>query len=114
MEVDVIVMLAFLLFGLYCLYTAYRLHSTKELFDNGLLYPGKCDKESCQNPEGFMEYMKPRLVILGSVLVLTAVYFILTGYVAFPLAVRIAVGVMVGGALLWAVVFYRIAFQRFW
>lgn len=114
MEVDIIVMLAFLLFGLYCLYTAFRLHNSKELFDSGLLYPGKCDKESCQDPEGFMAYMKPRLTILGSVLFLVGVYYIIAGEIPMPKAVGIVQLVITGAALLWGVIFYRTAFRRFW
>ena len=51
--------------ALYLFYTVFRLRRERVLFDNKLLYPGGCTKDDCLDPDGFIDYILPRLIIIG-------------------------------------------------
>ena len=52
--------------ALYLFYTVFRLRRDRVLFDNKLLYPGGCTKDDCLDPDGFIDYILPRLIIIGT------------------------------------------------
>ena len=111
---DLILMLSFLVFGALCIFNAFRLRSAKKLFDSMVLYPGGLKKEDCQDPEGFMDYMKPRMGILGGMLLLVAGIYALKLYVGLPKALSIAHIVFTVAALAWGFSLYHSAAKRFW
>lgn len=51
--------------ALYLFYTVFRLRRDRVLFDNKLLYPGGCTKDDCLDPDGFIDYILPRLIIMA-------------------------------------------------
>ena len=56
-ELDLILMIAFFVFGVLCVYNAFRLRNAKKLFTSSVLYPGGVKKEDCLDPEGFKSFM---------------------------------------------------------
>ena len=56
--------------ALYLFYTVFRLRRDRVLFDNKLLYPGGCTKDDCIDPDGFIDYILPRLIIIGAAFLL--------------------------------------------
>ena len=52
--------------ALYLFYTVFRLRRDRVLFDNKLLYPGGCTKDDCIDPDGFIDYILPRLASLDA------------------------------------------------
>jgi len=51
--------------GIYCLYTGIKLKKLGRLFPNQLLLPKDTKPEDCLDPEGFIEYIFPRLLVVG-------------------------------------------------
>lgn len=56
--------------GLYLIYTVIRLKRECMLFDSKVLYPGNCSKDDCLDPDGFMDYIAPRMLIFALGLIL--------------------------------------------
>ena len=54
--------------GVYALYTAIKLWKLNKLFPNQLLVPKDAKPGDCLDEEGYVGYVKPRLLILGIVL----------------------------------------------
>ena len=67
MFIDVIA----LAYGVYMLYTWFKLHSTGKLFPSGILIPNGLSPTDCDDAEGYIQYMKPKILILG---ILVTVY----------------------------------------
>lgn len=77
--------------GLYMIYTGIRLKKECVLFDNKILYPSRCTKEECLDPDGFIEYISPRLLAFGVFLLLCGGFCALVTWVpAFNLTVLVA------------------------
>lgn len=75
----------------YCLYTWFRLRKECTLFPNKFMYPGNCKPEDCLDKEGFMDYIQPKLLIFGLLLLactggFVAVYFLHFAGIAVDLA----------------------------
>jgi len=64
-------------FGVYSLYVVWKLGPENKLFPNGLLVPKDRTVEECLDSESYVQYMKPRTVALGIVLVLEGLFAIL-------------------------------------
>ena len=60
--------------ALYLFYTVYRLSRDRVLFDNKLLYHGGCTKEDCLEPDGIIDYILPRKLIIGAALLLSGAF----------------------------------------
>ena len=60
-----------LAYGVYMLYTWFKLHTTGKLFPNGILIPNGRSPKDCDDAEGYIQYMKPKILILG---ILVTVY----------------------------------------
>ena len=60
--------------ALYLFYTVFRLRRDRVLFDNKLLYPGGCTKDDCLDPDGFIDYILPRLIIIGAAFLLCGAF----------------------------------------
>ena len=56
--------------GLYMLYTVFKLKRECMLFDSKILYPGNCNKDDCLDPDGFMDFITPRMLICALALLL--------------------------------------------
>lgn len=51
--------------GIYFLYTWWKLRSANRLFANQLLVPKDAKPADCLDEEGYIEYIKPRLLVAG-------------------------------------------------
>lgn len=114
-----LIMLAILIWaGGYALYSAIRLKKEYYLYDNRLLYPGKCDPAACTDPSAFIEYIFPRILGLGiAVLIFAAMYAIVNytdilpsadwfGYLVMPVT-----GVAI---FVWYILMINKAAKKFW
>lgn len=110
--------------GGYALYTYFRLRKSWGFFDNKFLLPGNCPPEECLDPEGFLEYIHPRLLILG---VLCCVAAILCVPVMLPdvaeliglggtlyTVINYVVPLMGFGVFVWYMFCQNRAAKRFW
>lgn len=102
--------------GVYALYTYIRLHRTCMLFPNKFLYPGGCTADKCVDEDGFIEYIEPRLLLLGIAMILCGIVYGAYSMVwkksflwADILTVMIPAGVFV-----WYMVVQRKAAKNFW
>ena len=59
--------------GIYCLYTGIKLKKLGRLFPSQLLLPKDAKAEDCLDPEGFIEYIFPRLMVVGVICTLAGV-----------------------------------------
>ena len=62
--------------ALYLFYTVFRLRRDRVLFDNKLLYPG-----DCIDPDGFIDYILPRLIIIGVAFLLCGAFTALVVFI---------------------------------
>ena len=67
--------------ALYLFYTVFRLRRDRVLFDNKLLYPGGCTKDDCIDPDGFIDYILPRLIIIGAAFLLCGAFTALVVFI---------------------------------
>lgn len=67
--------------ALYLFYTVFRLRRDRVLFDNKLLYPGGCTKDDCLDPDGFVDYILPRLIIIGTAFLLCGAFTALVVFI---------------------------------
>lgn len=102
--------------GIYALYTAIRLRRTYLLFPNKILYPGNCPPEECVDDGGFIDFILPRMVIFGAVLLFLGVILVLNTYLlkAAGLLVDLATIVLPFGCFVWYIIVQRKAAKRFW
>ncbi len=103
--------------GFYALYTVIKLRKSYMLFPNKFLYPGNCTMETCVDEDGFIDYILPRLTILGIIMLLLGVFFALV-FLVFPnweswltdlLSMLLPVG-----AYVWYMLIQRKAAELFW
>ncbi len=102
--------------GIYALYTYFRLHKTCMLFPNKFLYPGGCAPETCVDVDGFIDYIEPRLLLLGIAMILCG-----AAYLTYSLALRatntlvdIATILVPAGIFVWYMFVQRKASKEFW
>lgn len=114
-----LIMLAILVWaGGYALYSAIRLKREYYLFDNKILYPGKCDPANCLDVTAFIDYIFPRILGLGIALLLFSGLYAVSKYtkvfasnVWFEYIVMPATGVAI---FVWYILVQRKASKRFW
>ena len=114
MELDIILMISFALFGVLCAYNALRLRKATRLFTSSVLYPGGMKKEDCLDPEGFMAFMGPRIGILGGGFILVAAVYALKLYVGIPKIASYAHIAFTVALLVWGFFLYHRAAKQFW
>ena len=102
--------------GIYALYTYFRLHRTCELFPNKFLYPGTCTADKCVDVDGFIDFIEPRLLILGIAMFLCGVAYFFYAIVlkANDIAVDIAAIVLPVAVFVWYMLVQRKAAKEFW
>lgn len=97
--IDAFLTLAFLAGGIYFVYTFFACGRWEKLKPNELLYPSGCAPEQCRDPEGFLGYIRPRMLIFGLLCIATAVLVILTLLaLPWPYYMR-SVGFLLGAAI---------------
>lgn len=110
--------------GAYALYTYLRLNREWRIFNNAFLRPANCPAAECNDPDGFLEYVHPRLLLVGIACLVSGILYV---PVAIPgLAESLQIGsvlgniLMIGSPLLGfaALVIYMVAqgkaAKRFW
>ena len=113
-ELDLILMIAFFVFGVLFVYNAIRLRGAEKLFASSVLYPGGVKKEDCLDPDGFKAFMGPRIAILGGAFIFIALIYLLKRYVNVPKIVSYAHIAFTAAALIWGFWLYHRAAKRFW
>lgn len=113
---SLILLLMLFICGVYALYTYIRLRRTCMLFPNKFLYPGGCTAETCADTDGFIDYIEPRLLLLGLGVLLCGVAYFIYAIVlkASNLWVDIAALVIPTGILIWYMFVQRKAAKEFW
>lgn len=102
--------------GIYALYTYIRLRRTCMLFPNKFLYPGGCTAETCVDTDGFMDFIEPRLLLLGIVMLLLGIaYFVYSFALQGDYLWGDIVAIFVpAGVLVWYMLVQRKASKLFW
>ena len=104
--------------GIYCIYTAIRVRRECGFFENKLLLPGNCKPEDCADPDGFFDYIFPRMLLFGIAMILCAaldfgvlciVRMGLTGLWLYWVQL-----VVPFGCFAWYIVLQKKAAKRFW
>lgn len=104
--------------AIYSIYTAIRVRREYYFFDNKFLLPGGCKPEDCIDPNGYFDFIAPRLLIFGIMLFLCAAIEIYSLYI-----IRTIEGLSwlywvqmlpFLGALIWFVFMQRKAAKLFW
>ncbi len=113
---DLLILVMFIGFGFYCIYTFFRLKRECMLFDSKVLYPGNCPAQDCTDPVGFMEYIQYRILILGIFLVFCGGLDALNTYVLkfTDLWFSIVQIVLPLAGLAWYAIIQRKAAKLFW
>lgn len=102
--------------GIYALYTYFRLHRTCDLFPNKFLYPGGCKAETCVDVDGFIDYIEPRLLLLGVAMIVCGIayfYYSMILKTTFLWADLISIFVP-AGVFVWYMFVQRKASKEFW
>lgn len=102
--------------GIYALYTYFRLHRTCGLFPNKFLYPGGCTAETCVDVDGFIDYIEPRLLLLGVAMIACGIAYFYYSMVlkATVLWADILSIIVPAGIFVWYMFVQRKASKEFW
>ena len=102
--------------GIYALYTCFRLRRTCMLFPNKFLYPGGCTAETCVDVDGFMDFIEPRLLLLGVAMIVCGLAYFYYSMIlkANFLWADIAALVIPTGVMVWYMFAQRKASKLFW
>lgn len=114
---DLVLLAMLALVAIYSLYTAIRLKKEYMLFPNRFLYPSGCTPETCLDPWEYIDYIIPKLVVLGVVcLVLTVAYAV--RIFVFPhvnsVVIEIATVFLPFGILTWYAIIQNKVSKTFW
>lgn len=72
---------ALLFAGLYGLYGVRRLNKEGYLIPHRFMYPNYCDPDDCTDPVGYLDYIKPRLTIFGTIMLVCAALIFISYFV---------------------------------
>ena len=111
---DWVLLGALLVYGALCLYTGLRLRGATKLFDSQVLYPGGLKKEDCCDPEGFIAYMRPRMLLLGAAFILSGLVYLAKLRLGLPKIASIVHIVLTVAVLLFGFWSFHDAAKRFW
>ena len=78
---DVLMLIMLVGFGVFALYSAFRLYREQMLMPNRILYPGDCKPEDCVQVGEFIDFIVPRAALLGAMLLVMGVALALNMYV---------------------------------
>lgn len=112
------VLMEVLLFGcgVYALFSAIKLRKLCYLFPNTFIYPGDCKPDECTDAPGFIDYIFPRLSLLGVGMLILGGVFLLNMLVfkIDALWVNILSIVLPLSLFAWYIIVQRRAAKRFW
>lgn len=113
---DVLLVVMVIGCGVYALYTAIRLRRTFMLFPNKFLYPGNCGPDDCVDEDGFIDFILPRMTILGVALLVIGALLVLNTYVwgLSGLVLDLATIIVPCGCFFWYILVQRKAAKLFW
>lgn len=102
--------------GIYALYTAIRLRRTYMLFPNKFLYPGNCAPDDCADEDGFIDFILPRMTILGIAMLVIGALLAANHYllIASGLLIDLATVIIPFGWFVWYIIVQRKAAKLFW
>lgn len=102
--------------GIYAIYTYIRLHRTCMLFPNKFLYPGNCTADTCADVDGFIDYIEPRLLLLGVATLLCGIAYTVYAMVlkGSSIWMDIATVVIPAGIFVWYMFVQRKAAKLYW
>lgn len=79
--VDLILIATLLCCGIYAVYTVIRLRRNYYLESNKILYPTDCAPDTCLDPDGYIEYILPRLTVVGIAMLLQSALLAVSTFV---------------------------------
>lgn len=101
--------------GAYVLYVWYRLQAVGRLFENSLLIPKDYRIKDCADPDGYIRYLKPRLLILGLYLALYGIMALINSNLQLY---NNTVSMVLNGVALAVIIWYAVcsskAVKRYW
>lgn len=101
--------------GAYILYTYIKLTAYGRLFPNSLLIPNGKTPKDCAHPEDYIRYVKPRMLVVGIIVLLLGIVSILNGSMQF---FGFMAAMICNGITLLAVIWYGVcavkAFKLYW
>ena len=101
--------------GVYILYTLIKLQAYGRLFPNSLLIPNGKSPKDCNDPQGYITYLKPRLLILGIFVLLFGLLSLLNESMQFFSFAGTMIFVAVTFAVIaWYGVCSTKTFKRYW
>lgn len=109
--------------GGYCVYTWLRLRKVWMLTDNRIMLPGNCTVADCKDPDGFLDFMAPKMLMFGLILIVLGLLYLPgilndSGLLAWPKLVFaiLDIGLPVVTVLLfiWFILVQRKAAKLFW
>jgi hypothetical protein len=114
---DMVLLAMLAIVGVYSIYTVIRLRRTYMLFPNKFLYPTGCTPETCIDEGGFIDYIIPRLTILGvACLVMALAYGVRV--LLFPevksVVIELATVLLPAGILFWYALIQNKVSKTFW
>lgn len=113
---DTLLIVMLIACGIYCIYTYIKIRKTCLLSPNRVLYPGNCKPEDCIDVDGFMDFMLPRVLILGILLVLSGAFlgYMLKVVKYESIGLNVAYMVVPIVFFVWYVIAQRKAAKEFW
>lgn len=101
--------------GVYVLYVWYRLQAVGRLFENSLLIPKDSRIKDCVDPDGYIRYLKPRLLVLGVFLLLFGIVSMVNRSLQFyGDSVELALIFVSLAVIIWYAVCNRKAVKEYW
>lgn len=86
---SILILILLLGSGGYAVYLWIRLRREWYLIDNKFLLPGNCTAADCKDPDGFLEYISPKLLIFGIALIVFGLLY-LPGFFNAPMPALLA------------------------
>lgn len=104
--IDLLLQIVFILCGGYILYTWKNIERWSELPLTRYIYPNGSPVENSKEPEAFLKFMKPRMLIVGLVCFLSGVLSVVNAY---ALGNNMALGLVTAGCGFAAMIFYMVS-----
>lgn len=101
--------------GIYILYTFIKLQAYGRLFPNSLLIPTGKSPKDCDDPEGYIAYIKPRMVIMGIFVLVFGIVSLLNETLQFfPFAATMVSVAITFLVIVWYGICSSKAFKLYW
>ena len=112
---DFLLMVMYIGCGVYCIYSYLAQKKTGELLANKIFCPSNSDVKKCKQPQEYIAYMLPRVLILGVGLVVFGCLFALNYYLGGGSTLTALLLLTVPLAfLVWFAVAQRKAVKLYW